>query len=185
MSSNGGFSDSVKMETRRLADDKCWNCLTSHVESVTFSQWKIGFCQDLLDYDLVSTANAISLCPSCYVNFNHSFNSGFVFIPSDIGYFIQFEEDDYGKREHEAAWKPHGLDLLRDLSHWNYADRQVPSKTYAQLRKLQELYARPDPIVYREFTVGFCEVDNVGIGPVLQSHLIYGHPNPVQPRGFE
>lgn len=43
MSSNGGFSDSVKMETRRLADDKCWNCLTSHVESVTFSQWKIGF----------------------------------------------------------------------------------------------------------------------------------------------
>ncbi|KKZ64670.1 hypothetical protein EMCG_01358 [[Emmonsia] crescens] len=73
--------------------------------------------QGLLDYDLVSTANVIHLCPNCHVNFNHSSNPGFVFIPSDLGYFIRFEEDDYGKHKHEAAWKPHGLDLPRDLSH--------------------------------------------------------------------
>ncbi|KKZ68708.1 hypothetical protein EMCG_05679 [[Emmonsia] crescens] len=55
---------------------------------------------------------------------------------------------------------------------------KFPKETVPQLRKLQELYARTDPIVHAEFIVGHCKVDNV------ESHSTYAHPNPAIAHGI-
>lgn len=167
------------------------------------------------------------------MNFDHSSDPGFVFVPSDLDYFIRFEEDDYEKREREAAnglqshrvcpsaamyreyqesrgdlpigslgglyrriflidyipslpqssrdevksWHGNPMASIRRgiLATGTMRIDKFPKETVGQLRKLQELYARPDPIVHAEFIVGHCKVDNV------ESHPTYADPNPVQP----
>lgn len=42
--------------------------------------------------------NSILLCKNCHTQFDDSANPGFVFLPSDLQYFINFEKDDFETR---------------------------------------------------------------------------------------
>jgi len=48
---------------------------------------------------LGSEENSILLCKNCHTQFDDSSNPGFVFLPSDLQYFIDFEKADYKTRE--------------------------------------------------------------------------------------
>lgn len=43
--------------------------------------------------------NAITLCPLCHANFDDLNDPGFVFVPSDIAFFITWEEKDFRERQ--------------------------------------------------------------------------------------
>lgn len=43
-------------------------------------------------------ANAISLCPTCHVEFDLSLDPGYVFFPTDLKFFIEFEIEDRERR---------------------------------------------------------------------------------------
>lgn len=51
----------------------------------------------------MSTDNAIALCRNCHANFDDTGDPGFFFIPADLDYFIQFEQNDYARRIREAS----------------------------------------------------------------------------------
>ena len=62
--------------------------------------------QGLLPSNLLPTVdNAIQLCPTCHRAFNDILNPGFVFAPSDIHYFIDFERRDQRRRKRWARQK--------------------------------------------------------------------------------
>jgi hypothetical protein len=42
--------------------------------------------------------NAIPLCPLCHRNFDDITNPGFIFIPADLDYFIEYEKADQERR---------------------------------------------------------------------------------------
>lgn len=56
-----------------------------------------------MNFDLASSENAIALCPTCRANFDLTSDPGFIFFPSDLHYFIQFEQRDYDKRVQAAS----------------------------------------------------------------------------------
>ena len=56
--------------------------------------------------------NAISLCPLCHVQFDSALDPGFVFIPTDLDYFIDFELED---RKRRTAGAPEGITLKREV----------------------------------------------------------------------
>lgn len=51
-----------------------------------------------LDFDFRSVANGIALCPVCQVHFDNSSDPGFVFFPTDLRSFINFEVNDRERR---------------------------------------------------------------------------------------
>ena len=46
--------------------------------------------------------NGIPLCPNCHANFHDIYAPGFTFFPSDLQYFIDFEEEDFRRRQREV-----------------------------------------------------------------------------------
>ena len=43
------------------------------------------------DIDFKSTANGIALCAGCHRKFDNAVDPGFVFFPTDLQFFIDFE----------------------------------------------------------------------------------------------
>jgi len=44
----------------------------------------------------------MALCPLCHRNFDQAYDPDFVFVPTDLAYFIDFENEDYEKRSRLA-----------------------------------------------------------------------------------
>lgn len=55
-----------------------------------------------MDFPLASLANAIALCGTCHPQFDYALDPGFVFIPTDLDYFIDFELEDRQRRRAAA-----------------------------------------------------------------------------------
>jgi hypothetical protein len=52
----------------------------------------------LINFCLTSLENSIALCTLCHTAFDCYSDPGWVFFPSDLAYFIQFEEEDFERR---------------------------------------------------------------------------------------
>lgn len=119
--SSGVFSTSVRIETKRLCGNKCWVCCASTVDVAHIiaqedncvgypvllsllghglTLWQIELLQErgLLNFNLKSVHNAIALCPLCHRAFDNALDPGFFFVPSHLGFFIDYEKNDYARR---------------------------------------------------------------------------------------
>lgn len=65
----------------------------------------------MINFDLMSESNAVALCGTCHRNFDLACDPGFVFLPSDVSFFIHFEEEDYRRR---CALAEQGITASRD-----------------------------------------------------------------------
>ncbi|EFW23115.1 conserved hypothetical protein [Coccidioides posadasii str. Silveira] len=82
----------------------CWNCeartrteivyLIPHHDPALGLLSRLGFIQEPLQ----SPSNMVPLCPTCRANFDSTVDPGFVFLPVDLKYFMQYEENDYQNR---------------------------------------------------------------------------------------
>jgi hypothetical protein len=61
------------------------------------------FKGNFITFMLTGMQNAITLCPLCHANFDCAEDPGWVFYPTDLKYFIQFECDDRERRAREQA----------------------------------------------------------------------------------
>jgi len=52
----------------------------------------------LLNFDIAGVENGIGLCVKCHRAFDDLYHPGMVFLPTDLGYFINFEENDRLRR---------------------------------------------------------------------------------------
>ena len=76
-----------------------------------------------MGFALASLANAIALCGTCQPQFDCALDPRFVFIPTDLDYFIDFELED---RQRRRAAAEKGV----------LSDRLVPT---AEMYKLHEM----------------------------------------------
>src|SRR2546427_5129986 len=56
----------------------------------------------IINFDLRSVENGVALCPTCHQEYGYARDPGWVFFPSDLKYFIQFEEVNYRQRVEEG-----------------------------------------------------------------------------------
>ncbi|EDN02656.1 hypothetical protein I7I51_07656 [Histoplasma capsulatum] len=83
------FSAATKLEVKRLAGENCWACGRG-----------------------LAAGNAVPLCPLCHDQFDLATDPGFLFIPTDLQYFIQFELKD---RERRRADMEQGVISKREI----------------------------------------------------------------------
>lgn len=57
----------------------------------------------LMNFETESYLNAIALCPTCHFRFDDAFDPGFIIVPSDLDYFIEYELRDREKRKETSA----------------------------------------------------------------------------------
>ncbi|KAK1144971.1 hypothetical protein N8T08_004686 [Aspergillus melleus] len=99
------FANSTKARVEELDNGSiCWNCGASptdvcHVIPKTDRDFELYRRRGMLSIGSVSDVNnGIPLCPTCHRNFDDLFNPGFVFIPTDLEYFREYEEADKIRR---------------------------------------------------------------------------------------
>ncbi|KAK4920750.1 hypothetical protein LTR66_016714 [Elasticomyces elasticus] len=122
-SSTSQFSKRTKQKVIEWDDGgKCWHCgggapdvchvIARKDSSVSFTTevWRNDGADEraefgryidngLLTFDsLGDEQNAIPLCPSCHRAFDNVNDPGFVFIPTDMPYFVDFEKKDFKNR---------------------------------------------------------------------------------------
>ncbi|QKX60439.1 uncharacterized protein TRUGW13939_07584 [Talaromyces rugulosus] len=107
---SSAFSELTKLEVRRAADNACWACQTpdtdvAHVIAQVDGQVQIWKEAALFnsDTDFKTIANGIALCPTCYRNFDNTADPGFIFFPTDLQFFIDFEINDQDRRRNDAG----------------------------------------------------------------------------------
>ncbi|KAF3392074.1 hypothetical protein DPV78_010590 [Talaromyces pinophilus] len=89
----------TKLEIKRLPGDTCWACNSlspqiAHVVGKEDQQVNLWHDAGLLDFQLNSAANDVFLCYNYHLQFDRAQDPGFVFIPTDLQYFIDFEVKD-------------------------------------------------------------------------------------------
>ncbi|KAE8381464.1 hypothetical protein BDV26DRAFT_255660 [Aspergillus bertholletiae] len=114
---SNAFSESTKLRVRQIDGDECWACGTEpphicHVVAQEDRQAPLWVELGLIDFPLTSVLNAIPLCPSCYDQFDCLTDPGFIFIPKDLQFFIEYELKDRERRK-TAAEK--GVILKREI----------------------------------------------------------------------
>lgn len=57
----------------------------------------------LLNFDIAGVENGVALCPTCHRAFDDLGNPGIVFLPTDLAYFICFEENDQQRRARDGS----------------------------------------------------------------------------------
>ncbi|KAL4798691.1 hypothetical protein BDV19DRAFT_386166 [Aspergillus venezuelensis] len=97
------FSAATRLEVKRLSGDACWACGTlapiiAHVIGKEDNQVSLWIDMSLLNFSLASADNGIPLCPTCHTEFDRSEDPGFIFLPVDIPFFIEFELQDQERR---------------------------------------------------------------------------------------
>ncbi|KAL4811303.1 hypothetical protein BDV18DRAFT_155908 [Aspergillus unguis] len=97
------FPAATKLEIKRLAGTSCWACHSpmSQIAQVFDQEDKqIEYWNraGLINFSLESFDNGIPLCPNCHTQFDRSDDPGFVFLPVDLKYFIDFELQDRDRR---------------------------------------------------------------------------------------
>ncbi|EER41209.1 conserved hypothetical protein [Histoplasma capsulatum H143] len=109
ITSNGEFSEAIKLQTRAACGDRCWVCESVPADICHVFDRKDRYLEQymrehgLLNFSLVSSSNAIPLCALCHQNFDFTSDPGFTFIPSDLSFFIEFEIADYNRRLRDAV----------------------------------------------------------------------------------
>lgn len=84
----------------------------------------------MLNYDPSSSANGISLCPTCHSNYNLDHDPGLVIVPEDIQYFIDHGLQDYEAREKAARvgiTKERTCPSITDYLHHHVLQNKVSS----------------------------------------------------------
>lgn len=61
-------------------------------------QYEFLQAQGLINFDVHSSQNGISLCPNCHAYYDNNADPGFVFWPEDLDFFIRFELRDRARR---------------------------------------------------------------------------------------
>ncbi|KAK5008198.1 hypothetical protein LTR28_004294 [Elasticomyces elasticus] len=108
-SSNTRFSKRTKQKVMDLTGGKCWHCGATPVDVCHVIGQRDSSFGKFLDKGLITfesledEANAVPLCPLCHRNFDSLDDPGLVFIPTDIQYFIDFENRDFEGRKRSAA----------------------------------------------------------------------------------
>ncbi|KAJ5280235.1 hypothetical protein N7478_005607 [Penicillium angulare] len=107
-SASGQFSETTKLETRRLAGNGCWSCETTRVDicyviAKEDTQTEVWEQAGLFKFQYKTAANAIPLCGACHAEFDCAIDPGYVFFPDDLQYFIDYETKDQQRRQRCAA----------------------------------------------------------------------------------
>ncbi|KAL4787638.1 hypothetical protein BJX76DRAFT_318530 [Aspergillus varians] len=101
--SSNKFSDTVKLEVVRLSGANCWSCLNSdpefaHVVAQKDGQALYWIQAGLLPFPFKAAVNCIPLCSSCHASFDRSYDPCWVFLPTDLKFFIRYEIEDQSRR---------------------------------------------------------------------------------------
>ncbi|TKA45114.1 hypothetical protein B0A49_13658 [Cryomyces minteri] len=102
------FSETVKRNVTQLLGNFCWHCGATPVQVCHVIPKKNGSFLELKRNSLItfehlgSEQNAIALCGTCHANFDNTNQPGFVFLPTNLRYFIEFEKTDFSYREERA-----------------------------------------------------------------------------------
>ncbi|KAJ5833925.1 hypothetical protein N7474_002236 [Penicillium riverlandense] len=105
------FSTLMKERVHAEANGRCWACNSfptevCHVISRRDPQTLLWHQQGLLNFNLRSQSNAVALCPNCHVHYDQTEDPGFVFLPTDLDYFIEFEMLDQQERKSSSrTWR--------------------------------------------------------------------------------
>ncbi|KAN0080983.1 hypothetical protein V8E54_004187 [Elaphomyces granulatus] len=99
---SGLFPTSTKKWVARFSK-RCWLCDTTpyqfaHVLGKADRGTEVLFNGNFIDFMLDGPENVITLCGACHQNFDHIDDPGWIFHPTDIKYFIQFECHDRERR---------------------------------------------------------------------------------------
>lgn len=69
----------------------------------------------LLNFSLASADNGILLCPTCHAEFDRFDDPGFIFLPVDIPFFIEFEPQDRGEQWRKRTGRLFAAKYLQTL----------------------------------------------------------------------
>ena len=97
------FSETTKRHVERESGGQCFHCGAvpveiCHVIPRRDSAYNELHQQGFLGFRLHESCNAVSLCPTCHANFDDTNNPGFVFLPAELDYFIEYEHNDWERR---------------------------------------------------------------------------------------
>ena len=136
----------------------------------------------LLTFDhLGDQQNGIPLCPSCHRAFDDINNPGLVFVPTELYYFIEFEEKDHENRR----------EIARRLGH--VPPRLVPTpQMYSEHLKRRGLLSQDDSgglnwrYTLRDyFPVNADKTFIPGLGPFKEPGIWHGAPMAALKRAFQ
>ncbi|OQE32730.1 hypothetical protein PENFLA_c001G04063 [Penicillium flavigenum] len=97
------FSDTVKLEVTRLSGVECWSCSITDPEFAHVVAQEDGQVQHwreagLFPFSLKAAMNCIQLCPTCYTAYACFNDPRWVFLPTDLNFFIRHEIEDQQRR---------------------------------------------------------------------------------------
>ena len=118
---SSAFSEATKLQALHLSGPNCWACQNldpdlAHVVSqkdgqvcvllplTQFLQWLISSKASLwkqaslFPFSYKAVTNCIPLCPQCHRAFDRSEDPCYVFLPSDLQFFIKWETNDQQRR---------------------------------------------------------------------------------------
>ncbi|CAI7571420.1 unnamed protein product [Penicillium palitans] len=100
---SNAFSHTVKLEVSRLSSGQCWSCSTTDPEFAHVIAQKDGQVDcwkeaGLLPFSLKAVTNCVQLCPTCHTAFDRSDDPHWVFLPTDLNFFIKYEVADRQRR---------------------------------------------------------------------------------------
>lgn len=160
------FSIATKTEVRRLAGDRCWACQSAepqicHIIAKEDKQVDLWFEAGLLNFGLTSTANGIPLCGTCHTQFDRAHDPGFVFLPIDLQYFINFELEDRERRSTSNILRRQVPTSAMYRDHL-MKEKKIPDSTSSGLYR---------PIFLKEYLLqGIISVEDLGLTKPKQWH---------------
>ncbi|KAK5001813.1 hypothetical protein LTR39_006850, partial [Cryomyces antarcticus] len=99
------FSQSVKQRVAKLDGAYCWQCGATpvqicHVIGKKDNSFKRMVQDGVISFTTVGDPdNAIPLCGLCHANFDDISYPGFIFLPTDLQFFIDIEERNFAARK--------------------------------------------------------------------------------------
>ncbi|KAL9612350.1 MAG: hypothetical protein Q9167_003037 [Letrouitia subvulpina] len=154
---------------------------------LTFSQYIAKLkSQGLLSIDhLGSFENAVALCGTCRDNFINLYEPAFIFLPSDLQFFLQWEKEDFRRRIND--YRNYGTCRARrpptaaDYNTWVSQKQQHDSKTEpSHSGGLYSLYTLHE---YLPRMPGI-SATRVGLSPFRESKRWHGDPMASLRRAF-
>lgn len=98
------FSETTKRHVERIAGSKCLHCDAVPVKICYVVPRRNSAYSDLhkqgfFAFRLLQECNAVPLYPTCHANFDDFSNSGFIVLPRNLDYFIEYEERDWKRKK--------------------------------------------------------------------------------------
>ena len=114
--------------------------------------------------------NVITLCGTCHQNFNRIDDPGWIFHPTDIKYFIQFECHDHERRASERAA---GLEPKRTVPNGETYLKHQSTQGLVPKDSIGGLYC---PVIFKPFILGTLETLLPSLHQGLMGHLTRARP---------